>query len=176
MCAHPAALSTTAGTQTYFCLAELPGRHSSGNPGSGARPCSCPTRHSHLSLLRKSHLCPSGGTESQLGQNLSSKLSLSPGILPGALWKFPTLHPPPPPHCCSVEKLIRDAAEAPHTYCSAPASSKVICQSLCRLWGGRGWINQLISQSGTIAEEQQHWSSSILYLLHSPDAVSPTRH
>lgn len=119
MCAHPAALSTTAGTQTYFCLAELPGRHSSGNPGSGARPCSCPTRHSHLSLLRKSHLCPSGGTESQLGKNLSSKLSLSPGILPGVLWKFPTLPPPPPPNCCSVEKLIRDAAEAPNTYCSA---------------------------------------------------------
>lgn len=171
-------LSTTAGTQTCFCLAELTGRHSSGNPGLRARPCSCTSKQNHLTLLRrKSPLGSSGGhrTESQLGKNLSSKFSLPPGILSGVLWKFPALSPPPP-NCCSVLKLIRDADEAPNTYCSAPASSRTICQSLCRGRGGRGWINQLISQNGTIAEEQQHWSSSILYLLHSPGAVSPARH
>lgn len=118
MCAHPAALSTTAGTQTCFCLAELPGRHSSGNPGPGAQPCSCPTRHSHLSLSGNHTCAHQGGLRASLGKTCPQ----SSGILPGALWKFPTLHhhpPPPPPKCCSVEKLIRDAAEAPNTYCSA---------------------------------------------------------
>lgn len=117
-------------------------RHSSGNPGLRARPCSCTTKHKHLILLSKSHLCCCQGgiqrcwrtqdSESALGKSVLEKFSISPMILPGVLWQFPILSHPPP-NGFLVVKLIRDADEAPNTYCSAPASSKIICQSSCRV-------------------------------------------
>lgn len=162
LCAYPAPLSTTGGTQTYFCLAELTGQTQlrKSRIKSSVLFLHYKTQLPHpdqkIRPVAREVSRGAGGhsAESQLWKNLSWKFSISPWILSGVLWQFPVLSHPPPPNCFSAVKLIRDADEAPNTYCSAPASSNIICQSLCRVWGGWGWINQLISQKGTIAEEQ----------------------
>lgn len=91
-------------------------RHSSGNPGLRARPCSCTTKHKHLILIRKSDLCCCQGgiqrcwrtqdSESALGKSVLEKFSISPRILSGVLWQFP-IPSHLPPNCGEAHQGCR---------------------------------------------------------------------